>query len=60
MAVVNLYAVCCKDSQGNLRLTKFKANYLVFASEEKALEAIRMLNSIVSDKLDHSIKVFRE
>lgn len=57
---MNLYAVCCKDSQGNLRLTKFKANYLVFASEEKALEAIRMLNSIVSDKLDYSIKVFRE
>lgn len=59
MAVVNLYAVCCKDSQGNLRLVKFKANYLIYVDYAKAINAVENLKYLVSNRLEYQVKEFR-
>lgn len=57
-AVVNLYAVCCKDSQGNLRLVKFKANYLIYPDKSKAELVVQQLQQMVSNRLSYTVKEF--
>lgn len=56
---MNLYTICCKDSQGNLRLVKFKANYLIYVDYSKAVNAVENLKYLVSNRLEYQIKEFR-
>lgn len=57
---MNLYTICCKDSHGNLRLVKFKANYLMFLSLKEATDAVKNLKRMSKNKFEYKIVEFEK
>ena len=55
---MKLYAVCCRDAEGYWRLTKFKANYLIYPDKSKTELVVQQLQQMVSNRLSYTVKEF--